>query len=57
MDSTADFLVLRSPLLAYDDLATWSSGLEAPGAVDDPERPSGLVTVRGPDTISDGAPR
>ena len=35
---TAEFFVLRSPLLPYDDLAAWSSGLEAPGAVDDPER-------------------
>jgi hypothetical protein len=33
-----DFFVLRSPLLPYDDVADWSSDLEAPDAVGDPER-------------------
>lgn len=32
-----EFFVLRSPLLAYDDLAAWSSNLEGPSAVGDPE--------------------
>ena len=36
--TTADFFVLRSPLLPYDDLAAWSSGLAAPGATDDAEQ-------------------
>jgi hypothetical protein len=34
----AGFFVVRSPLLPYDDLAAWSAGLEAPDAVDDPDR-------------------
>ena len=33
-----DFFVLRSPLLPYDDLAAWSSDLEAPDAVGDRAR-------------------
>jgi thiopeptide-type bacteriocin biosynthesis protein len=33
-----DFFVLRSPLLPYDDVVTWSSDLEAPRALGDPER-------------------
>ena len=36
--TTADFFVLRSPLLPYDDLAAWSSGLAAPGALADAEQ-------------------
>lgn len=34
----AEFFVLRAPLLAFDELAAWGEELQAPHAVDDPER-------------------
>jgi len=32
------FFSFRSPLLSFDELETWTSGLEAVAALDDPER-------------------
>jgi hypothetical protein len=42
----ADFFVLRSPLLSYDELAAWSADLEAPGALDYPERLAAALVGR-----------
>jgi len=36
--SPAGFFVLRTPLLPFDELLAWSEGVEAPGALDQPER-------------------
>lgn len=36
-DLSADFFVVRTPLLPFDELEAWSAGLQAPGAGDDPE--------------------
>jgi lantibiotic biosynthesis protein len=36
--ATADFFVLRSPLLPYDDLSAWSADLAASGVLDDDEQ-------------------
>ena len=41
--AAAGFFVLRSPSLPYDELAAWSAGLEAPGALEDPERLAAAV--------------
>jgi thiopeptide-type bacteriocin biosynthesis protein len=34
----ADFFVFRTPLLPFDEFLKWSVGLEAAGALDDPQR-------------------
>jgi hypothetical protein len=38
LELTAEFFVLRTPLLPFDELEAWSAGLEAPAALADPER-------------------
>jgi len=42
---TADFFVLRSPLLPYDDLAAWSSDLRAPMTMDDQDELEAALTA------------
>ena len=32
------FFLLRTPLLPFDELVDWSTGVEAPAALDDPAR-------------------
>jgi thiopeptide-type bacteriocin biosynthesis protein len=34
----ADFFAFRTPLLPFEELEAWGEGLEAPAALDDPER-------------------
>ncbi len=35
---TSGFIVLRTPLIPFEELTAWSAGLEAPAAAGDPER-------------------
>src|SRR5262249_45189184 len=41
--SPSGFFVLRTPLLAFDELLTWGEGLEAPAAADDADQLAGAL--------------